>query len=180
MTEKHLVVDQLKLTYEGLFDLSELYRLIDSWFYEKGWDKYEKMNQELVTPSGRQIRIILEPWKSISDYFKINIRIKINFIDIKDVEVEKEGQKIMINQGEVKIIFDGYVTSDRRGLWNNKPLYWFLSILFNKYIFHENYNRAERWVLSDLDDLYQRIKSYLNVYRYNDPTQPQHKVDVRY
>lgn len=165
MTEKTLVVDQLKLSYEGLFDLAELYRLIDSWFYEKGWDKYEHVNQEAVTPSGRQVHLVLEPYKNITDYFKIIIRLKINFTDVKDIEVEKEGQKLRLNQGEVKMLFDGYVVSDRRSLWNRRPFYWFLSILFNKYFFKEHYSKAERWLLSDLDDLYQRIKSFLNVYR---------------
>jgi len=172
MTERNLVVDQLKFSYEGLFDLAELYRLIDSWFYEKGWDKYEHINQEQITPSGRQIRLILEPWKNITDYFKIIIKIKAHFIDIKDVEVEKEDQRIKINQGEIKIIFDGYVLSDRRGLWSSKPLWWFLSIIFNKYIFKEHYNKAERWLLSDLDDLYQKIKSFLNVYKYHHSALP--------
>jgi len=179
MTEKTLVVDQLKLSYEGLFDLGELYALIDGWFYEKGWDKYERLNQEQITPAGRQIRLILEPWKSVTDYFKLIIRIKAHFVDVKDVEVEKEGQRFKLNQGEIKFIFDGYVVSDRRGLWNSRPLYWFLSIVFNKYIFKEHYNKAERWLLSDLDDLYQKIKSFLNVYKYNYPTMPE-KTPVRF
>lgn len=160
MTEKTLVVDQLKLSYDGLFDLAELYRLIDAWFFEKGWDKYEHINQEQITPTGRYIRLVLEPWKSITDYFKLIIRIKANFNDIKDVEVNKK----KLNQGEVKMVFDGYVVSDRHGLWNSRPLYWFLSIIFNKYIFKEHFNKAERRLVSDLDDLYKRIKSFLNVH----------------
>lgn len=180
MTERTLVVDQLKLSYEGLFDLAELYRLIDSWFYEKGWDKYEHINQEQITPSGRQIRLILEPWKGITDYYKIIIRIKANFNNVQDVEVEKEGKRIQLNQGEVKMIFDGYVLSDPHGKWNKKPLWWFLSIIFNKYFFKEYHNKAERWLLSDLDDLYQRIKSFLNVYKYDYPTEPISTAPVRF
>ncbi len=172
MTERTLVVDQTKLAYEGLFDLAELYRLIDSWFYERGWDKYEHINQEIQTGSGRQIRLVLEPWKCISDYFKLIIRIKANFRDVKEVEIEKDGKKIRLNQGEIKIIFDGYVVSDRQGKWNDKPFWWFLSIIFNKFIFKEQFNRAERWLLSDLDDLHQRIKSFLNIYKYDDSTTP--------
>jgi len=40
MAEKKLVIDQVKLTYDGIFDLNGLYRTIDAWFYEKGYDKY--------------------------------------------------------------------------------------------------------------------------------------------
>lgn len=180
MTEKTLVVDQLKLSYEGLFDLSGLYRLISSWFYEKGWDWVETINQEQVTSSGRQIRLLLEPFKNITDYYKTIIRIKAHFHNIKEVEIEKEGQKIHIHQGEVKLIIDGYVLNDRHKLWNEKPFLWFLSILFDKYLFRENYNRVERLLLSDVDDFYQRIKSFLNLYHYHRPATPLHAGKLRF
>ena len=57
MSEKKLVIDQLKLTYEGIFDLNGLYRMIDSWFYEKGYDRWELKNYEQVLPTGKDIEI---------------------------------------------------------------------------------------------------------------------------
>ena len=74
MSEKKLVVDQLKLTFEGIFDLNGLYRTIDSWFYEKSYDKLEKRNYEQVLPSGKDIEIELLPWKKTTDYFKNIVR----------------------------------------------------------------------------------------------------------
>ena len=50
MVERVLIVDHLKFSYEGLFNASELYSLISGWFFEKGWDWYEKMNDEIITP----------------------------------------------------------------------------------------------------------------------------------
>ena len=179
MTERTLVVDQLKFNYQGLFSASELYKLIDGWFYEKGWDKNEFMNEELVTPAGRTMRIVLEPWKTITDYFKLIIQVKINIHDLKDVEIEKDNKKIKINQGEIHIIFNGYVLSDRQGMWSSKPIWWFLNIIFNKYFFKDNFGRAERWVLSDVDDLYQKVKSFLNVYKYQFETTPIEKHKIR-
>ena len=170
--ERKLVVDQLRLSYEGLFDLPELYRVIDGFFYEKGWDKLERINQEQITPEGRQIRIVLEPWKSATDYFKLIIQIKLNARNVTDVEVEKEGAKIKLNQGDIKMTFNGYVLSDRQKKWEGSPFYWFLHIIFNKYFFKEHHDKAERWVLSDIDDLYQKIKTFLNVYKYNYATTP--------
>ena len=62
MPERRIVVDHLQLSYEGLFDASKLYALIDSWFYEKGWDKEERINQEILSPEGKQTHIILQPF----------------------------------------------------------------------------------------------------------------------
>lgn len=165
MTEKYLVVDQAKMSYEGLFDLNGLYRLIDSWFYEKGYDKYEKKNSEQVTPDGKQIVIELEPWKSITDYYKIIINIKLRGHNIKEVEIEENGKK-KVNQGSLFFIFNGYVMADRRGEWERKPWQWFLHVVFDKLIFKKHYSKAETWLLSDLDDLNNKIKSFLNLYRY--------------
>ncbi len=166
MAERTLVVDHLKLGYEGLFNASELYNLVAGFFYEKGWDWYEKMNQELVTPTGKQIKLVLEPWKSSSDYYKLTVRIKINMIDVKEVEVEQNGQKLRLHHGVVRITFDGYVMSDRFGKWTSEPLWWFMSYMIEKYFFRTHYEKFETWIKSDIDDLHQKIKTYLNVFKY--------------
>jgi hypothetical protein len=124
------------------------------------------MNQEILTPEGKQIKLILEPYKNITDYFKLVIRMKVNLIDVKDVEVKSDGETIRLNQGLVRFIFDGYVISDRHNKWESTPFLWFMRVIFDKYIFKQQFNRAERWLLSDLEDLHTRIKSFLNVYQY--------------
>ncbi len=164
--ERILVIDHLKLGYEGLFNATELYNLISEWFYDKGWDWYEKMNQELVTPQGKQIRLILEPWKSSSEFYKISMRIKLNMHDVKEVEVENNSQKLRLNHGVIRITFDGYVSWDRQEVWTKKPFYWFLGVLFQKYFFKQHYAKFEAWITSDVDDLHQKIKTYLNVFKY--------------
>ncbi|HLD39678.1 MAG TPA: hypothetical protein VJB13_00900 [Candidatus Nanoarchaeia archaeon] len=164
MVERNVVIDRLKMSYEGLFNLDELHNLISSYFYEKGYDWYEKMNQVIVTPSGKQVRIILEPWKNITDYYKLIVAIKINVIDLKEVDVKVGNETIKTNQGTLRMIIDGYVLSDRKSKWSHKPLYWFMSIVFEKYFFKEHYAKAETWIKSDVETLHSKIKTYLNTF----------------
>ncbi|MBI2668888.1 hypothetical protein HYX14_03530 [Candidatus Woesearchaeota archaeon] len=166
MPERTLVIDHVKFSYEGLFNAAELYNLISSFFYERGWDWYEKLNEEQVTAEGRQIRIVLEPWKNISDYYKIQAKIKLTMSDVKEVDVEHEGQKLRLNHGVIHIIFDAYVISDRKSKWQDKPFWWFLSVVGDKYFFREHYQKAERFIKSDVEQLYDKIKTYLNVFKY--------------
>lgn len=166
MAERKLVVDHLKLGYEGLFNAGELYSVISTWFFDKNYDWYEKMNQELITPDGKQVRIILEPWKNITDFYKLVFGVKLHLTDIKDVEVEHEGKTLKLSQGVVKVTFDGYVVSDRKKQWHSKPFWWFLSIIMEKYFFQDHYKKAETWMLSDVDDLHDKIKNYLNMFKY--------------
>ncbi|MEW5897227.1 MAG: hypothetical protein AB1668_06020 [Nanoarchaeota archaeon] len=167
MAERYLIIDHLKLSYEGIFNADELFSVISTFFFERGWDWYEKMNQAQVTPSGKQVRIILEPWKSITDYYKIAVCIRLIMNDVKNVEVEHEGKPLQLNQGAVKLTLDGYVISDRKNKWKDKPLHWFLSIILEKYTFKEHYRKAESWIKSDVEDLHQQIKSYLNAFKYS-------------
>ena len=132
MAERHLIVDNLKFSYEGLFNSAELYNLISGWFFDKSWDWYEKINEEQVISSGKQITILLEPWKNITDYYKLVIRLKLNFIDVQDVQIEHKGETLNLNQGLIRMTYDGYVVSDRKGKWQEKPFYWFLSYVLEK------------------------------------------------
>ncbi|NQV91650.1 hypothetical protein HQ489_04195 [Candidatus Woesearchaeota archaeon] len=166
MAERNLVIDQLKFSYEGLFNAGELTSLISSWFLEKGWDWYEKLNQEQITPEGKQIRIILEPWKSASDYYKLAVQIKLNMTNIKDVEIQKDNQLLRLDHGVIRITFNGYVVSDRFNKWHSSPFFWFLSIIFEKYFFKNHYNKFETWIKSDVEDLHDKIQNYLNVTKY--------------
>ena len=66
MSEREILVDKRRMTYEGLFSVADLYSLIDEYFEEKGYDKHEKKNIERVTPNGKDIEIEVEPWKKIT------------------------------------------------------------------------------------------------------------------
>jgi len=166
MTEASLVVDRLKLKYEGLFNSAELYSVISSWFFEKGWDWYEKMNQEQVTANGKQIRFIFEPWKSSSDYHKAIIKIKMLMTDVREVEVEQEGKNLNLSHGEVKFYIDAILLSDRNEKWHKKPLLWLMSIMFEKYLYKQHQGKMRIWIKSDVDDLYNKIRNYLNTFKY--------------
>ena len=67
MVERDIVVDRMKIEYEGLFSARELYKLIDNWFFEKGYDKREKKSSESIKPAGKYIEMELEPWKKVTD-----------------------------------------------------------------------------------------------------------------
>ena len=166
MSEKRLVIDQLKLTFDGPFDLPGLYKLIDNFFYERNWDKFEKLNTEQVLPTGRNIKIELVNWKSITDYYKITMRIRLYSKDLIHTSIEHDGKTVELNKGKVMLVIDGYVDADRHGKWEGSPFNWFLREIFDKYIFKGHFGKAEQWLVSDVNDLYGQIQTYLNVYHY--------------
>jgi len=166
MGESYLVVDNLKFAYEGLFNPEEIYNIVTNLFYERDWIWYEKMNQEEVTPSGRQIRMILKPFIFATRYYQLGVQIRIHMINLKEVEVEHGGKTFRLHHGVLRITYSGEVISDRKKEWTKKPLFWFLSIIFEKYFFSDRKEKYSTKVKETIDDLSTLIKNYLNTYKY--------------
>ncbi len=166
MSEKKLVVDQLKINYDGIFSVNGLYKLLDSWFYENAYDKLEKKNDERVTPNGKDIEIEMRPWKKPTDYANKIMKIRLFMKGIKDVVVEKDGVKHRLNQGSVQIIIDGYIETDYENKWEQKPTFFFIRALFDKYIFKFHTDAFEAELIDDVHHIQTSVKSFLNLYRY--------------
>jgi len=166
MPEREVVVDKLRLTYEGLFSVGELYKMIDEWFRWKGYDKRENKNIEIVKPEGKFIEIELEPWKKVTDYAKNVIKIRIQMNDIKEVEVEKDNTKLKLNQGKVHFVFDGFLETDYEARWEGKPIFYFIRTVFDKYFYKPFTAGFERGVKEDVMHLHGQVKAFLNLYRF--------------
>jgi len=167
MSEQILVVDHQKLTYEGLFNAAEVYNIVSSWFFDRNWDWIENLNEEQVTPDGKQVRIYLQPWKSISTFYKLTMNIKLHMHNIREVEVEHEGKKVNLHQGMIQITVDGHVHADRQDEMVGRPFFWFLTIMMHKYFYKTYQSKASDWIRSDVDDMLNMLKNYLNNYKYS-------------
>ena len=177
MAEREIIIDKMRLSYEGLFKVTDLYKLIDGWFREKGYDKREKKMAESVTKNGKFIEWEIEPWKKMTDYARLVIKMRIIMTDIKEVDVEIDKMKVKMNQGKVDFVFDGLLETDYENRWESKPLFYFLRTLFDKYIFKPYTVGYQNNIIADVNDIHSRIKAFLNLYRYSDIawTKPGHQ-----
>jgi len=166
MSEKKIVVDHLTIEYNGLYDINELYSLIDEYLKEKGYNKFEKRNIEQITASGKHIELELSPWKTVSDYAKIWMKITILMTNVKEVEVEKDGIKVKLNQGNVHIVIDGYVQTDYENRWENNPVFVFMRTIIDKYVITRYIQSWDGEITDDVMHLHSNVKSFLNLYRY--------------
>jgi len=166
MSEKKQVVDNLRLSYEGLFSVSDLYMLIDQFFREKGFDKREIRNQEHVKAGSRYIDLVLMPWKKITDYANHVVRVEIVMRNVKDVEVEKDGHKIKLNKGRVAMRLDAFLETDYEHRWEQRPIYFFIRTLFDKFVYSTYTERFEAQLIETTKQLNSEVKAFLNLHRY--------------
>jgi hypothetical protein len=164
--QRTYLVDKHRMNYEGIFVIQDLYKLIDEYYEEKGYDKREVKNIESVSEDGKFIEIVVEPWKKLTDYAKSVIKVRMVMTGIKEVEVEKDGLKVRVNQGKIQFVFDAYLETDYENRWESKPMFFLIKTLYDKYFYKTYSAKLQGEVTTSMKDLMTRIKSFLNLYRY--------------
>lgn len=153
-------------SYKGLIDVKDLYRLLDKWFKEHGYDKNELWNFEEVYEDGKQITLKIQPYKKLSDYAKVEIRITVTMKRLKEVEIEKKTGKIKILRGEASFVFDVFLTTDYEEHWEQKPIYFFFKTVAEKFLYRSYIDKFEEQAMKDKDAVKRELKSYLNMQRF--------------
>lgn len=166
MSERKIIVDESELAYEGLFDIKEVYSLIDDFLRQKNYDKFEKTNREFVGSAGKEIYYVLTPVFGISDFARKLLKIDLSAKEVKDVEVEIDGFKRRMQQGKFKIMLSGILETDYEGRWEQTAFYYFVRTMFNKYIYRKHTEDFEGQIKSDVMMLKEQLGALLNLYRY--------------
>jgi len=173
MVQRYIIVDQTRLNYEGLFDMRQLFGLINSWNFEKGYDRREKRNEQGNYPDGRTYIIEMFPWKKISDYFRNVVRIRIFADHVKDVEIEKNGNKLRLQHGRVQIIMSAFLETDWQERWEKKAILFFIRAIVERYLMKEWFKKHEANIIADFNDIHTKIKNFLNIYKFEGEFRPQ-------
>jgi hypothetical protein len=166
MPEKKIVYQDKFISFEGLFNLKDLFRTIIRWFNEHGYDMFENKNYEEVYEDGKKIIFELIPYKKVSDYYKLEIRVFAVFESLKETEVELNGVKQRLLKGRANFTFDAILVTDYEGRWETKPTYYFYRALIDKFIYRSYTDRYEAQLVKDAREVQEEIKAYLNMFRY--------------
>ncbi|MBS3110234.1 hypothetical protein J4227_06925 [Candidatus Woesearchaeota archaeon] len=166
MVERRIIVDNLKVEYNGLFDATELYKLIDYYFRERAYTKHELRNYEHVYTSGKQVEVHMEPYRKITDYAKYVIKVLITMKHLKEVTVEIDKKKVKLNKGEVEVEFDGYLELDYEHRWEKKPMFYFLRAIFDQYVYKIHTERYEQGLAQEVHDLRSQVRKFLNMQKH--------------
>ena len=165
MAEKKQVVDNETIAYDGLFEGTELYKVIDKFFQDKGYDKAELIHDEHVGETGKDVTVIVEGNIKANDYTKKVINLKIFIKGLKDVVLEKNKHKIKLQQGKVTVILNSFMMSDVEGKWESKPMFVFMRALVDRYLYRYYINKIEQEVKDDTLHMKALIKSFLNLHK---------------
>ena len=166
MAEIKTLIDGKSLSYEGVFNIKELYKLIDKWFKDHGYEKQEIKNWEDVSENEKQIVIEVIPYKKVSDYARIDVRIFMIFSKLTEIDLEKDGVKHHMNKGRAEFYFDAYVVTDYENKWETRAVFYFFKNIFDKFIYKVYTSNYDGEAIRDETEIENEIRSFLNMNRY--------------
>ena len=166
MVETKILVDEEDISYEGLFSPIEVYNIVDEFLSLKGYDKFELLNEEQVLEEGKQLHIIYTPIKWHTDYIRKALKIDIRIREVKEVETTIDKLKVKMCQGKLKILFSGILHTDWEGRWEQRPIYYMIKTMFDKYLYRAHQEDFEKEIIADVTDLKKKVGAYLNLYRF--------------
>jgi hypothetical protein len=166
MAEVRLILENKQIKYNGLFRLDELYNIVKNYTGQRGYYILEKRNQEDVLESGKRIFVELEILKSMSDYYKAEIRLEIDVKGLKDQVIALDGHKQKFQHGEVSLKFFTYLKSDRRDQWEGSGFAFLMRTIMDKFVRHDLTHKTEEDVKRDTLGLADELRAYLNMSRF--------------
>ncbi len=163
MVEKKTVLHELKLSYNGPVKINDFYKEVEDWIKKKGMNKELKKKMERLTPKGKKMEWTIECWKNLAHHSKEVVRLRSMFNEVKEIEVNKNGRRIKTQQADILLIFDGILETDLSEKWEQKPVFYFVRALVDKYIWKFYTEKDDGVVASDTYDLERTLKAFFNL-----------------
>jgi len=161
MVELDKFLPQQKLRHVGIFDFKEVYRICYEWFINEGYDVAEKSYVEKVGQKGKEIEIVWVAVRKVSDYFRFQIKSTWHILGLNDIEVEENGRKIKMNQGDLEIRFDVILEKDYESRWEDNALLKFLRGVYDKHIIQARIDKYETKLVEEVNEVITQVKSFL-------------------
>jgi hypothetical protein len=164
MGDYRIFVDNLRLSYEGAFEASHLFRTIFTYLFDKGYDSKPLKEFQYDTPTGKAMEWQASPWKKITDYMRLEGGIRVIITDMVKKEMVLNGRKMLVDHGKVLIILNWYMETDYDMRWEDRPMFQFIRVLYDKWVFKDYTQRYEFICADHANQLYALLRRLFNTY----------------
>jgi len=161
MSEKDKVFSSKVQDKKAIFDLGSVYDFCFTWLNDENYIVMEDKYSEKIKPNGKELEIIWTAKKKVSDYFRFILKIRWFIIGLKDVEVEKNGNKVKMNKGDFEITVKGVLERDYEHSWEQNQFYKSLRKMYNRFIVRGRIDQYEEKLYGEADDFLAEVKAFL-------------------
>lgn len=167
MTELYSTVVGEVLTFEGLFTVKDLFRIIDKYFKMKGFDKKIEFDEEYQTDKGKYFHLKLTYYKKVDSYIRMQTRLWVYVNEYYPMEKEMDGNKIKTAKGKLSITFDAFLQTEYFQLFpDTKPFYFLFRTLYEKLLARPRIEYWENVSRHVINEVRTEITGYLNLNKF--------------
>ena len=157
IVEKGLVVQK-----KAKFNMVELYKSLKSWFDLHDYEFQEREYGEEATDK-KTAKIGWMGRKDVNEYVSYRLPISIT---LKNYETIKTKQGNVV-EGDITVKIGANVRSDYENKWESAPIMHFFRSVFDRIIASDKTQKYEKELKKDVHDIFHRIKSFLNLQKFN-------------
>lgn len=163
MSEKEQVIRE-KVLHGGIFDFKGFYSFAHDWLKEeREFGVVEEKYNEKVSGNARDIKIEWLASKLLSDYFRIELKIKFDIGEMTDVEVEIDGERKKMNKGKVEVEIRGTLVKDPDSKWDKSPFSRFMRDTYNKYVIPGRIYDVENRIKTEVINFKEELKAFMEL-----------------
>lgn len=167
MSTKYDIIGKSKVKLSGIFDVKELYIHLHTWLAdEHNYDVVEQKYDEKTRSGGKKYLIDWKAMREIDEYSQFIIQANWDLRRVKDITVERGGEKVKMQQGKLKILVQAQLETDYESRWEKKPFFNFLKGFYEKYVYKDTIERLRGQLWNEAWDFVNEVKSFLNLYKY--------------
>jgi hypothetical protein len=113
--EIEFISDEIGIVkYSGTFDLNGMLRMMHGFLLNKNFDFYETLHKAKVP----ELELEWLAEKKVTEYEKWYLELKFHFYDLRQVEVDVQGEKHKMTEGRFTILFSGGTERDYQDSWD--------------------------------------------------------------
>jgi len=163
MAEKETIFSS-KIKYTGVFSFKDYYKFCYDWLKdETGLMIREDKYAEKLEGATKKIEVEWTGEKKITDYFKLEAKIKFKAEGLKEIEVAQGNAKIKTNQGGVETEIKGVLVRDYEGKFEMGAFRKFLRSIYEKWVIPSMIEQHRVQISEDCDKFLNQAKAYLDL-----------------
>lgn len=153
----------LRVTYSGIYDFKALIGNIKSYLNHKNYVIADEEHTESVKPNGREIKIVMSPFRDVDEYVKFKMNFIILFFRELDVIVEEDGRKVKKQQGDVEFWVKCSIQKNYKKTFAKSKFGEFMRQTYEKYLTKSRLENYENKLLKEAQDLVDEVKKSLGL-----------------
>jgi hypothetical protein len=163
MAEKDKIYSS-KVKYDGLMDFKEFYKFCYQWLTEEsGLDVAETKYAEKISGDSKGIKVEWTGGRKVTDYFKFQVDVKFEVLNLTNVEIAQDGKKLKMNKGSVEVSIKGTLVRDYEGKFEHTPTQKFMRSIYEKWVIYSRIKEYEGKLVDDCNEFLSQAKAFLDL-----------------